>query len=160
VIVYRSTMSSPVDITEPATGFVSEIVRARPLSPLRKIQLAAEILLTYGRVRWSLWRTNVPHTVADIRGRVSDRLDVRTAHLLSVRLGRVVSRTLEPLPADSRCLMRSIVLSGLLARRGVDSTIVIGVQPGPSFAAHAWVEYRGNAVLPSMEDLYARIAEL
>jgi hypothetical protein len=53
------------------------------------------------------------------------------------------------MPADSRCLMRSLVLTRLLARRGIESRLVISVRPGERFAAHAWVEHDGVALLPA-----------
>ena len=47
----------------------------------------------------------------------------RLATARARRLGRAVMRTLDPLPLDSRCLVRSLVLTTLLARRGVAWTI-------------------------------------
>jgi hypothetical protein len=64
------------------------------------------------------------------------------------------------LPTDTRCLTRSLVLSRLLARRAIPSTLVIGVRSEPSFLAHAWVEHGGSAVLPTNRDVYQRLAEL
>ena len=52
----------------------------------------------------------------------------------AVRLGRAIGRTLSILPFDSRCLVRSLVLAELLARRGIDSRVVIGVSQGPASA--------------------------
>ena len=60
-----------------------------------------------------------------------------------------VARTLRLLPTDSRCLMRSLVLSALLARRGIDSSLVIGVRTAEAFGAHAWVEHEGRPLLPT-----------
>jgi hypothetical protein len=45
--------------------------------------------------------------------------------------------------------MRSLVLTRVLARRGIDSRLVIGVHPGERFAAHAWLEHDGAALLPA-----------
>jgi hypothetical protein len=45
--------------------------------------------------------------------------------------------------------MRSLVLTALLSRRGIASTLVIGVRPGGEFGAHAWVEHEGAPLLPS-----------
>jgi hypothetical protein len=56
--------------------------------------------------------------------------------------------------------MQALVLSALLARRGIGSELVIGVRPGPSFAAHAWVELEGR-ILPAGTDVdYRRLAAL
>ena len=59
----------------------------------------------------------------------------------------MATRTLTALPADSRCLMSSLVLTRLLARRGIDSELVIAVEPGEQFGAHAWVEHDGSPLL-------------
>jgi hypothetical protein len=42
--------------------------------------------------------------------------------------------------------MQALVLDSLLARRRMASTVVIGVRPGESFGAHAWVEHDGRPV--------------
>ena len=65
------------------------------------------------------------------------------------RLGAAVVRTLTPLPVDSRCLMRSLVLLRVLATRGVQGSLVIAVRPGEGLklAAHAWVEADGRPLL-------------
>ena len=76
------------------------------------------------------------------------------------RLGRAVIRTLDPLPGDTRCLVRSLVLTRLLARRGIASTLVIGARTTPGFLAHAWVEHRGVAVLDPGGGQFARLTEL
>lgn len=86
--------------------------------------------------------------------------DPAGAYLAGLRLGRAVSRTLRLLPTDSRCLMRSLVLTGLLARRGMSSTLIIGVRPEPEFTAHAWVEHAGEPLLPPGENSYGRLAEI
>jgi hypothetical protein len=82
------------------------------------------------------------------------------SHAEASRLGKVVMRTLAPLPTDTRCLLRSLVLTGLLARRGMSSKLVIGVAPGPEFKAHAWVEHSSYPVLPSGDGEYAPLLEL
>ena len=78
-----------------------------------------------------------------------------------LRLGRAVAKTLTKLPADSRCLMQSVVLTAMLERRATPVTLVIGVQqPGETFGAHAWVELDGTALLPTGGDQFARLVEL
>jgi hypothetical protein len=69
-------------------------------------------------------------------------------------------RTLDPLPGDTRCLVRSLVLVRLLARRGVPARLIIGVTRTGPFAAHAWVERDGRALLPSGGGHLARLTEL
>jgi hypothetical protein len=56
--------------------------------------------------------------------------------------------------------MQSLVLSGLLARRGIDSRLVLAVRPGESFAAHAWVEYDGQPLLEPADDRFGRLVEM
>ncbi|HEV3321193.1 MAG TPA: lasso peptide biosynthesis B2 protein [Solirubrobacteraceae bacterium] len=76
------------------------------------------------------------------------------------RLGRAVGRTLRLLPGDTRCLARSLVLTRLLARRGIPAKLVIGARADPDFLAHAWVECAGHAVLPAGDGSYGRLVEL
>lgn len=134
------------------------------LLPLRrKLRLAMEIFAVYARVRWHLWRReNLTDMLAWLREpdeiRRSD-VDGLTQSRAGLRLGEIVGRTLGVLPADSRCLVRSLVLVALLARRGIDSTLVIGVKSGPDFAAHAWVETAGRPLLAPAESLFSRLAE-
>jgi len=117
---------------------------------IQKALLAVEIVWMYGRSRWLLSRMDLTSALARLRGRpplpgapaAPDELD------LSIRLGKAVSRTLSALPVDATCLMRSLVLSTLLARRDIRSELVIGVEPGEEFGAHAWVERDGRALLP------------
>jgi hypothetical protein len=47
----------------------------------------------------------------------------------------------------------------MLARRGIDSTFVLGVRANPSFGAHAWVERNGVALLPTTY-AFTRLSEL
>jgi hypothetical protein len=133
----------------------------RRLSPARKLVLAAEVLAVYLRARWLLWRHDLPRAVGELRSQYADggapSADDRAA---AERLSRAVSRTLRLLPTDSRCLVRSLVLTALLARRGLPGVLVIGVRPGEDFAAHAWVELEGRALLPTGDEQFGRLAEL
>lgn len=129
-----------------------------PLSLRRKIALAGEIVVEYVRVRRSLRRQDLPRTLEWIR-------NVTPAELVPTgttdeRLAGAVRRTLRRLPADSRCLMQSLVLTRLLARRGRDATLVIGVSAAGRFSAHAWVERDGVALLPAHRNEFGRLAEL
>ena len=56
------------------------------------------------------------------------------------------------MPFDSRCLVRSLVLTSMLDRRGIRSRLVIGVSVEPSFSAHAWVECDGRPLLPPLDE--------
>ena len=85
-----------------------------------------------------------------------DEIELRSTGL---RLGRAVELTLRKLPVDSRCLVTALVLTRMLARRGIDSTFVLGVRANPSFGAHAWVERNGVALLPTTS-AFTRLSEL
>lgn len=125
-----------------------------------RMALAVEILLDYAP-SWRLLRSgDLPAMVRASRSvrRVAPQPAGAEAHELAVRLGAVVGRLLAILPTDSRCLIRSLVLTRMLSRRSLPSVLVIGVQPGPSFAAHAWVEHEGRPVLP--KGPFARLLEL
>jgi hypothetical protein len=116
-----------------------------------RVRLAWEICLTYARVRRLLARRGIAEVVAELRGGGDDDgLDEEQARHLSDRLHRPVRRTLGSLPVDSRCLMRSLVLLRMLARRGVPCRLSIGAQSGERFAAHAWLEHRGRPIMPTL----------
>jgi Transglutaminase-like superfamily len=129
----------------------------------RRTALALEVLGVYARVRWLLVRRGTAPAVEILRRglRNQDAYDADSTRVSSgIRFGRAVVRVLRLLPTDSRCLMRSLVLTRMLARRGVYAKVVIGVRPGPSFAAHAWVEVDGQPVLATDESEYHRLVEL
>jgi hypothetical protein len=136
-----SRLSSPVLPTR----------RAR-LSPGEKARLGAEIAGAYVVVRWRLLRGGLPEAV-DAARRVEPpspgALDDGASLAAARRLGTAVERTLGAMPFDSRCLIRSLVLVRILARRGIASSLVLGVSAKPGFAAHAWVESDGVALLPT-----------
>ena len=138
------------------------VPRAAGRLPLAtKLWLAAEIVAAYVQVRWSLRRRTLVATVERARRSAPDAAGSPSSTLpTAYRLARAVGRTLEPLPADSRCLMRSLVLTRILSRRGITSTLVIGTTPGPEFAAHAWIEVDGLPVLPDGSGEYGRILEV
>jgi hypothetical protein len=136
-----------------------------PLSPLQKLGLVAEIIATYPRVRWLLWRSDLPATVATLR-RFPDRREPAagaspsSSYRNGRRLGRAASRTLALLPADSRCLARSLVLLALLARRRIEAQLVIAARHGPDFGAHAWVELGGVPLIDPGPPEYERLVEI
>jgi transglutaminase superfamily protein len=131
---------------------------ARLAAPAR-VALVGEILVTYARARTSLRRRGLGPTLDDLRARPGARIEgnpVSTGR----RLGRAVGRTLALLPTDSRCLMQSLVLTRLLARRGIETRLVIAVRPGGDFAAHAWVEHGEVALLPALADSFEELVTL
>jgi hypothetical protein len=127
---------------------------------VRRARLAVEVVGIYARARWWMHTRGAAPAVNALRLGLREHTAPEAERLASLRLGRAVVRVLEVLPADSRCLMRSLVLTGLLARRGVYATVVIGVRPSPRFAAHAWVEVDAIALLPSYEPEYERLTEI
>ncbi|MDQ3432859.1 MAG: lasso peptide biosynthesis B2 protein [Actinomycetota bacterium] len=145
---------------------VSEL--SEPLDARHKLQLAAEVYVAYCHVRWWLRRHEIGEVLRRLRGwgpadagvASYHEHGVRQVHLSGLRLGRAVIRSLHLLPTDSRCLVRSLVLTGLLARRGIESSLIIGVKPEPEFAAHAWVEYAGEPLLPPGDTSLGRLTEI
>lgn len=141
---------------------------ASPLPPWGKLWLGGEVLVTYCQVRWWMRGQRIEDVVARLRqgqgpgrspstGEASG--DPVAQRLGALRLGRAVSRTVRLLPTDSRCLVQSLVLTRLLGRRGMPSSLVIGVMSEPQFAAHAWVEHDGTPVL-SPGTGYERLVEV
>ncbi|MEE8379133.1 MAG: lasso peptide biosynthesis B2 protein, partial [Gammaproteobacteria bacterium] len=53
----------------------------------------------------------------------------------------------------ANCLKQSLLLWWLLARRGILSELKLGTQkiPQDTFSAHAWVEYRGNVLVDTVD---------
>ena len=128
-----------------------------------KVRLAAEILFAYVRVHLLLRRSNVAETVKHLRnGETDPRPSAPSDLFTATRLGRAVHRFLGHMPYDSQCLVRSLVLTLLLERRGIPSRIVIGVRPGQRFMAHAWVEAGGVPMLPPGDagKPFERVADL
>ena len=148
----------------------SEAVRKRarsdssilvPLSPRDRLRLAAEVLSVYVQARWRLWRTDLSATVRSLRSGAPDQQRVERgleSHWQGVRLAKATTRTLALLPTDTRCLMQSLVLLGLLSRRGIESVLVVAVKSDPDFRAHAWVEHNERPLLPTGG--YGRLVEL
>jgi hypothetical protein len=144
--------SRPIEVGSPYYELI------RPIRPSAKLRLVAEIVVTYGRVRWLLGRRDLPSVVAALRGEGAHTTD-RRRQATGARLGQAVARTLGVLPFDSRCLVRSLVLTRMLASRGIDSVLVIGVRVEPAFTAHAWVESGGRALLEPL-DRASRLVEI
>jgi hypothetical protein len=129
------------------------------LGPGGRLALACEILGTYAQVRWSLRQHGLREALHALR---SPARSVQTDHPVATgrRLGRAVARTLALLPTDSRCLMQSLVLTRVLARRGIDTRLVIAVRPGERLAAHAWVEHGEEPLLPSGAPAFEQLVTL
>ena len=156
--------------------------RSERLGHGERLRLAAEILAAYAHARRALRRAPIDDVVAGLRSQaavpvasidakphantgtnantgVGTDTDERTLYEAR-RLGHAVTRLLVLLPGDTRCLIRSLVLTQLLARRGISATLVIGTRPAPDFLAHAWVEHDGDPVIDPGDDSFGRLVEL
>jgi hypothetical protein len=132
----------------------------RRLGPSAKAALTVEIVAAYVRVRWALRRTDIRAVVAGLREGAVETTPGPDDLAVAARLGRAVTRVLAPIPARSRCLVQSLVLTRMLARRRIDSALVIGVAPGSSFAAHAWVETQSVRLLPAEGGVFSPLVRL
>jgi len=125
-------------------------LRSRPLGSVRKTGLSLEVVLIYVQARWMLPRLELKEVLRRLRQPtrfVTPLPRGLTADEQGIKLGRAVVRTLALAPTDTRCLVRSVVLSALLARRSIPSTLVVGVKTDPHFRAHAWVEGESRDLL-------------
>jgi DNA invertase Pin-like site-specific DNA recombinase len=131
------------------------------LSQGERVRLAAQVLAAYAQARRELRRAPIADVVASLRSKSSPARPATERTLEEARsLGWVVTRTLARVPGDTRCLARSLVLTRLLARRGIPAKLVIGARGGPDFLAHAWVEHAGDPVLSPGDGSFGRLVEL
>lgn len=131
--------------------------------PLR-MRLAAEIVVAYAQVRLALRRDSLPGVVSFLRRTAvgGRRRPLDGSSFDGPRLARAIVRTLEPLPVDSRCLMRSLVLLRVLSQRGVRGELIIAVRPQEHdrLDAHAWVEVSGRPLLAPAGPEHGRLLAL
>jgi hypothetical protein len=131
------------------------------LSNTARARLAIEILAAYAQSRRALRRAPIETVVAGLRSRSPAAAEPAADSLREARrLGRAVGRLLSHMPGDTRCLIRSLVLTRLLASRGVEAKLVIGARTTPEFLAHAWVEHDGKPVLDPGDEPFGRLVEL
>jgi hypothetical protein len=146
---------------EPRARRAARLPEGRRLGLRERGRLVAEILATYAEVRRALRQAPIESVLAGLRRRTGTApASASTALVESRRLGSAVSRTLALAPGDTRCLVRSLVLIGVLDRRMIPAALVIGTRSEPEFLAHAWVEHGGAAVLPTGDGSFSRLAEL
>ncbi|MBS0314501.1 MAG: lasso peptide biosynthesis B2 protein [Proteobacteria bacterium] len=70
------------------------------------------------------------------------------ADWFSQRIARVIGIAARRTPWPTTCLRQALLLHHLLARRGIDSELRIGVRTASDgFAAHAWVERHGAVLI-------------
>jgi hypothetical protein len=146
------------------TGMPAPVIPSQDsrFTALEKARLSAEILGLYARARWLLRADDLPAALAQLRryAGVPTAQGVGDARFAGRVLGDITTRTLSALPADGRCLVRSLVLTGLLSRRGIESKLVLAVHPGERLAAHAWVEHDGTALTEPGRPPLERLTEL
>jgi hypothetical protein len=131
------------------------------LSQAARARLAIEILAAYARSRRALRRAPIATVVAGLRSRSPSAATPAANSLAEARrLGRAVARLLAYVPGDTRCLVRSLVLTRLLASRSIEAKLVIGARTAPEFLAHAWVEHDGEPVLDPGDGSFGRLVEL
>jgi transglutaminase-like putative cysteine protease len=134
-----------------------EVASTGRLSAPLRLALVAEILSAYVEARRRMRREELPAAVAALRAPAHRRRRLGDDPL---RLGRAVRRTLLALPTDSRCLVQALVLTRLLASRGVQSRLVLGASVADGFEAHAWVEHDGRPLLSPGGFEFERLVEL
>ncbi len=137
--------------------------RDRRLDARERAELVGEIVVAYARARQELRRVPIEEAVLRLRGGGAEDGAAAAGDLdESRRLGRAVVRTLAFLPGDTRCLRRSLVLTQLLARRGIPARLVIGARSAPEFLAHAWIELEGEPVLSPLDGdgRFGRLVEI
>jgi len=143
-------------------------IRSRPrqahrerLGHAERLRLVLEILAAYARAHRALRRAPIATVVASLRQQSYQAAQPSTDRLDEARrLGRAVTRVLALVPGDTRCLVRSLVLTRVLARRGIQAKLVIGARAAPDFLAHAWVECSGDPVLAPGDGTFSRLVEL
>ncbi len=131
------------------------------LSHGERVRLAVEILAAYAQAKRALRRAPIEAAVATLRSQSPPPVEDEAGSLEHARrLGWAVTRLLSHVPGDTRCLARSLVLTRLLAARGIEAKLVIGARTEPEFLAHAWVEHAGSAVLDPGDGSFGRLVEL
>ena len=162
-LVSSSDSAPPAPVGSEQTPRAPRMPPYRRLNARERTSLLVEILSSYIQARKALRDEPIERAVATLRQHPGsgDPSGANTQTLIEAhRLARAVQRTLTLLPGDTRCLARSLVLTQLLARRGISSQLVIGARPAPSFLAHAWVEHAGLPVLPIGDGSFGRLVEL
>jgi Transglutaminase-like superfamily len=131
------------------------------LGPLARGRIVTEVVGAYLSARRELGGAPIETAVERLRDGApgAGRTDAEAVEEAR-RLGWMVVRVLTFLPGDTRCLRRSLTLTRMLARREIESRLVIGARSAPSFLAHAWVECAGVPVLSTEGDSFVRLVEL
>jgi len=149
-------------------------------SRFEALRLSLEAWPLLARARWALWREPFPafHTAWNQRIKEEQSAATNTPGASAISPSALLEETAEP-DADARrrawecahavsraarlvprasCLTQALALQRLLARRGLESSLFLGVDRAgkPSgaaralskgFEAHAWVEWRGRILI-------------
>ena|ERR1700733_806428 len=152
-------LETPAFAPRPMTSAVR--MRGQRLNQAERVRLILEIVAAYARARRALGAAPIASVVAGLRSEhPASPAEPADALEEARRLARAVMRTLALLPGDTRCLIRSLVLTQLLARRGISAKLVIGARTAPEFLGHAWVEHSGEAILAPGDGSFGRLVEL
>lgn len=117
------------------------------MKKLDRLALAAQVIFRYVRIRLLLMRRSPLPMVVD---RLAPRDSHRDGAFSPPQLRRAVDRILRLPGRPLRCLPRALVLYSLLAERGYEPRLAIGLPESSSdVTAHAWVEVDGIDVGPS-----------
>jgi hypothetical protein len=126
-----------------------------------RCRLVFEILEAYFRTRRTLAAAPLATALARLRAVPRARASPPSDPLAEARrLAGAVERTLALVPGDTRCLTRSLVLTRVLARRGIPVRLVISARSDSGFLAHAWVEHDGRPLLAPGPNALHRLVEL
>jgi hypothetical protein len=134
-------------------GRIAKGRRHRTAIALASVTLAATLRLAPTPVVWrgvDLWARALPHR----RLEGDDAADV--AAMLGTRIDAVLGSPV--VGVRGRCLKRSLILYGMLRRRGLRPRWTVGhlVSADGGFAVHAWCSLNGAAVAepPGIADVY------
>lgn len=125
-----------------------------------KLRVVVEILVSYPGLVRAVRSNDLEAMVGRARASTTVRLPVSPADAegVALRLAIYVQRVLMPLPTDSRCLVKSLVLVRMLSQRSIEARVVVGARTDDGFSAHAWVEHGRRALLPAGS--FERLIEL
>ena len=136
---------------------MGDLARLRSLSPARRrLLLAVAVRLTWARVETAV----VPFRRIAERLGATRRGATPTAEEAAAHLDAVVwsTRVLAArLPWGRNCLAQALAAKRYLDRRGVDSTLYLGVaaeETTRDLEAHAWIEASGEIVTGAPIDGY------